>query len=129
MAGKIPTLMSEALAFLNQYVFQIILAGLLLPWLGYTISWCLALLLRQNSTDSLTIAIETGIQNTGIAIFLLKTLPQPQADLTIVVPVAVDIMTMLPLLGLYVYQKCTGRNIKEGTPFEDQQSERSYNVY
>lgn len=79
---------------------------------------------RQNSTDSLTIAIETGIQNTGIAIFLLKTLPQPQADLTIVIPVAVDIMTMFPLVGLYVYNKCTGRNIKDGVLTEEQQNIR-----
>ncbi|XP_037824625.1 P3 protein-like [Lucilia sericata] len=113
----------------NVYLFklfswQIILAGLLLPWLGYIISWCVAKTFKQNSTDALTIAIETGIQNTGIAIFLLKTLPQPQADLTIVIPVAVDIMTMFPLVGLYIYNKCTGRNIKDGVLTEDQQNIR-----
>ncbi|KAM7346719.1 P3 protein isoform 2-T2 [Cochliomyia hominivorax] len=111
----------------NAYLFklfswQIILAGLLLPWLGYIISWIAAKLLKRNTTDSLTIAIETGIQNTGIAIFLLKTLPQPQADLTIVIPVAVDIMTMFPLAGLYIYKKCTGNNIKDGVSTEGQQS-------
>jgi hypothetical protein len=32
------------------------------------------------------IAIETGVQNTGIAIFLLSSLDQPYADLTTVIP-------------------------------------------
>ncbi|XP_075158874.1 ileal sodium/bile acid cotransporter [Haematobia irritans] len=110
----------------NLYMFQlfswqIILGGLLLPWLGYLFAWGLAKTLNQNSADALTIAIETGIQNTGIAIFLLRSLPQPQADLTTVVPVSVAIMTPFPLLGLYLYQKCTGRNIKDGQilPSED----------
>lgn len=53
-----------------------------LPWLGYLLGYIVAMVLGQNPADSLTIAIETGIQNTGIAIFLLRALPQPQADLT-----------------------------------------------
>ncbi|XP_061391255.1 hepatic sodium/bile acid cotransporter-like [Musca vetustissima] len=104
----------------NLYMFKlfswkIILAGLLLPWLGYMFAWILAKILRQNPADGLTIAIETGIQNTGIAIFLLRSLPQPQADLTTVIPVAVAIMTPFPLMALYLYNKCTGHNIKDGS--------------
>ena len=54
-----------------------------IPWLGYGSGYVLARLLRQNHPDSLAISIETGIQNTGIAIFLLRyALPQPEADLT-----------------------------------------------
>lgn len=54
-----------------------------LPWVGYLSGYILGKLFRQNDPDSLTIAIETGIQNTGIAIFLLRfALPQPEADLT-----------------------------------------------
>lgn len=53
------------------------------PWLGYSLGWLLAKVLKQPSPDCLAIAIETGIQNTGIAIFLLRfSLPQPEADLT-----------------------------------------------
>ncbi|XP_037936243.1 P3 protein [Teleopsis dalmanni] len=106
----------------NLYIFklfswQIIVAGLSLPWLGYIFAWFVAKALRQNTVDALTIAIETGIQNTGIAIFLLRfSLPQPQADLTTVIPVAVAIMTPFPLLGLYIYKRCTRRIIKDGLP-------------
>ncbi|EDV91651.1 ileal sodium/bile acid cotransporter [Drosophila grimshawi] len=102
----------------NFYLFQlfswqIAVAGLCLPLLGYTIAWLAAKLLNQNAADALTIAIETGIQNTGIAIFFLRTtLPQPQADLTTVVPVSVAIMTPLPLMGIYLYQRL--RRVKLG---------------
>lgn len=66
--------------------FQILVAGLLLPWFGYFVGWLLSVLFRQNYEDRLAIAIEAGIQNTGIAIFVLRyALPQPEADLTTVV--------------------------------------------
>uniref|UniRef100_A0A1I8NEP0 Sodium Bile acid symporter family protein n=1 Tax=Musca domestica TaxID=7370 RepID=A0A1I8NEP0_MUSDO len=98
----------------NFYLFElfswrIVLAGALLPWLGYCLAWYFARSLKQENADALTIAIETGIQNTGIAIFLLRSLPQPQADLTTVVPVSVAIMTPFPLLGLYFYRKYKGK--------------------
>uniref|UniRef100_T1GMG4 Uncharacterized protein n=1 Tax=Megaselia scalaris TaxID=36166 RepID=T1GMG4_MEGSC len=96
----------------NLYLFelfswQIIVAGLGLPWIGYIISWIAAKLLKQSPSDALTIAIETGIQNTGISIALLKfCLEQPAADLTTVIPVSVAIFTPIPLLVLYIFQKC-----------------------
>lgn len=44
------------------------------------------MLSQQNYQDRLAIAIEAGIQNTGIAIFVLRyALPQPEADLTTIV--------------------------------------------
>ncbi|XP_023169240.1 uncharacterized protein LOC111598289 [Drosophila hydei] len=110
----------------NFYLFQlfswqIALAGLALPGLGYAVAWLAAKLLNQSASDSLTIAIETGIQNTGIAIFFLRTtLEQPQADLTTVVPVSVAIMTPLPLLGIYLYQRCFRQKIGETTAAEHQ---------
>lgn len=86
---------------------QIVIAGLGLPWLGYTFGWISAKLFKQPSPDAIAIAVETGIQNTGIAIFLLTfSLDQPMADLTTVIPVAVAIMTPFPLLAIYLVQKC-----------------------
>jgi len=94
----------------NMYLFklfswQIVLAGIGLPWAGYIFAYILAKVLRQSNPDSLAIAIETGVQNTGIAIYLLQVLEQPAADLTIVVPVSVAIMTPFPLLAMYIVQK------------------------
>lgn len=71
---------------------------------------------RQSRKDALTIAIETGIQNTGIAIFMLNfTLPQPQADMTSAVPVANSMMTPLPLLLIYILKKIFCRTSIEET--------------
>lgn len=75
--------------------------------LGYAFGGSAAAIMRQSWSDALTIAVETGIQNTGIAIFILRvTLEQPEADINTVVPVAVAIMTPIPLLTLWVLQKC-----------------------
>lgn len=85
---------------------QIILAGMGLPWTGYFITWCVAKILRQNNRDALTIAIEAGIQNIGIAFFLLRfSLPQPYQDLTTLVPVSISFMTPLPLIVLLIVKR------------------------
>ncbi|XP_061507390.1 P3 protein isoform X1 [Anopheles gambiae] len=92
----------------NLYLFelfswQIIIAGLGLPLLGYCFGFLASTLMRLPLADSLAISVETGIQNTGIAIFLLRfALEQPAADLTTVMPVSNAIMTPLPLLLLLV---------------------------
>lgn len=101
----------------NLYLFelfswQIVIAGLGLPWVGYVFGWIAAKSFKQNSEDALAIAIETGIQNTGIAIFLLRfSLEQPAADLTTVIPVSVAIMTPFPLMFLYLVQKFRNRYV------------------
>lgn len=90
----------------NAFFSQIIIAGLGLPWIGYVAGYLAAGLFGQNHKDRLAIGLETGIQNTGISIFLLRlSLPQPAADLTTVVPVSVAIMTPVPLLIYYIVLK------------------------
>lgn len=92
----------------NLYLFKlfswkIILSGLGLPWLGYILGLTMALIFKQTGPDVRAISIETGIQNTGISIFLLRFgLEQPEADLTTVAPVSCAIMTPLPLILLYI---------------------------
>nr|XP_021199441.2 ileal sodium/bile acid cotransporter [Helicoverpa armigera]XP_049705115.1 ileal sodium/bile acid cotransporter [Helicoverpa armigera]XP_049705117.1 ileal sodium/bile acid cotransporter [Helicoverpa armigera] len=95
----------------NLYIFElftweIIVAGMGIPWLGYCFGYAAARVCRQPHEDALAISIETGIQNTGIAIFLLRyALGQPEADLTTVVPVSCAIMTPIPMTCIYIYQK------------------------
>lgn len=110
------------------YNCQIVLVGLGLPWLGYLLGYVLAKMLKQPGPDALAISIETGIQNTGIAIFLLRFALEPlHADLTtgkskilgsygfmksifiVVAPVAVAIMTPIPLTAIYLYKKLRDR--------------------
>ncbi|KAJ8947738.1 hypothetical protein NQ318_018000 [Aromia moschata] len=99
----------------NLYIFeifswQIIVAGMALPWLGYICAYVVAYLIGHPPSDCITIAVEVGVQNTGISIFLLRVaLPQPQADLTTVAPVSVAILTPFPLMFLYIYKKIKAR--------------------
>ncbi|RZB40634.1 SBF domain containing protein, partial [Asbolus verrucosus] len=87
------------------FSWQIVIAGMELPYLGYLLGYCMAKLLKQPPPDCLAIATETGI-----AIFLLRfTLPQPETDLTTVAPVAVATMTPLPLLIMFFYKKIQTR--------------------
>uniref|UniRef100_A0A182NR99 Sodium-bile acid cotransporter n=1 Tax=Anopheles dirus TaxID=7168 RepID=A0A182NR99_9DIPT len=103
----------------NLYLFelfswQIIVAGLGLPWIGYCFGFLASHVMRLPLADALAISVETGIQNTGIAIFLLRfALEQPAADLTTVMPVSNAIMTPLPLLllliGLRIHERTKRR--------------------
>lgn len=94
--------------FTNSYLFKlftwrIVIAGMGLPWLGFICGLLVSLMFRQSRPDIIAIAIETGIQNTGVAIFLLRfSLKPPADDLTTVLPVSSAIMTPIPLMILYV---------------------------
>uniref|UniRef100_W8B831 Solute carrier family 10 member 6 n=1 Tax=Ceratitis capitata TaxID=7213 RepID=W8B831_CERCA len=109
---------------LNSYMLKlftpkILIGSCILPWLGYVIGWLIATILRQPPKDAITIAIETGIQNIGIAIFMLNfTLPQPQADMTSAVPMANSMVTPLPLLLIYFLKLCFCRNSEKSAKEE-----------
>lgn len=96
---------------------------MLLPWLGYFLGGGSAWLLKQDWRDVLAIGIETGVQNTGLAIFALRfSLPQPEADLTTVLPVAVAMMTPILPGALMIYQKYSGvsyRGLKKGAEVKE----------
>ncbi|XP_011303911.1 P3 protein [Fopius arisanus] len=108
--------------FTNLYLFelfsfQIVLSGMGLPWLGFICGWLAMMICRQPRADVRAIAIETGIQNTGIAIFLLRfSLKQPAADLTTVIPVACSMMTPLPLGILWLIKLVVNRRKKKYVP-------------
>lgn len=92
---------------ISYVTLKVLLSAVSLVLLGYAFGGFASLLLRQPWPDALTVAIETGVQNTGIAIFVLRvTLDQPEADINTVVPVAVAIMTPFPLLLLWLIQRC-----------------------
>ncbi|XP_063975461.1 P3 protein isoform X2 [Diachasmimorpha longicaudata] len=116
--------------FTNLYLFelfswQIVLSGMGLPWLGFICGLLAMTICRQPRADVRAIAIETGIQNTGIAIFLLRfSLKQPAADLTTVLPVACSMMTPLPLGILWLIKLVVDRRKKKYVPsMEKAQSE------
>ncbi|KAG5882707.1 hypothetical protein JTB14_020553 [Gonioctena quinquepunctata] len=124
-ASNLWTLLLEGNISLSIAMTAIIVAGMAVPWLGYLVGLLISKLLQQPEPDCTAIAIEIGIQNTGIAIFLLRfSLPQPEADLTTVVPVSIAMLTPFPLLILFVYKKIWSRFSGRKLDFEksDQQS-------
>lgn len=77
-----------------------------LPWIGFLTAGLLAFICRRSWPEILTIAIETGIQNIGIAILvLLYSMPQPDGDIGAVMPLTVSIFTPLPLIAAYIVIK------------------------
>ncbi|CAF0933343.1 unnamed protein product [Brachionus calyciflorus] len=92
------------LAFIAKfYSFKLLkmrhwLSGPLIPWCGYllggTIAWILGLPFNQVKT----VAIETGIQNVGVAFLIIFTnLPTPDADYAALPIVGVATLTNIPL--------------------------------
>jgi len=53
-----------------------------LPWLGFAFGFITARCLGRSLEDTIAIAIETGVQNTGVSIVILwNTLKHPVGDL------------------------------------------------
>lgn len=76
-------------------------------WIGFTCGYLLSTSIRLPMKDRIAISIETGIQNTGTAIVLLGfSLPDPDNDISAVVPVAASIMTPIPLTIVWIAMKC-----------------------
>ncbi|KAI0215482.1 P3 protein [Lamellibrachia satsuma] len=102
--------------YTNLYIFslltpRVLFAGCLMPYVGFVCGGLLACVTRQPRARMIAIAIETGIQNTGIPIVLMKySLPQPEADLSVVAPVVVAMFTPIPLwiamVALEVRRRC-----------------------
>jgi len=117
--------------YINFYLLRllslrVILAGILLPWLGYFVGGGLAVAAGQKWEDVIAIGIETGVQNTGLSIFALRlSLPQPDADLTTVLPVAVAIMTpIIPgclMLIRKIKDRLQGNSEKDGLTMDQKE--------
>lgn len=90
--------------YLNIYMFKLITPALLfatflLPNLGFVIGFILARIFKQSWKFSRTIAIETGVQNIGIAfIMVMFSFPPPDNVLAGIAPVTSSMMTSIPLL-------------------------------
>lgn len=119
--------------YANLYMYQlmgdypiVIACGAMLPWIGFSLGGLLALLARQARAKCITIALETGIQNIGIAIIiLLYSMPQPLGDLAGVLPIVVAIFTPIPLyltlLGLGI-RRCINARRSHDLPKDDNEA-------
>uniref|UniRef100_A0AC35TG23 Ileal sodium/bile acid cotransporter n=1 Tax=Rhabditophanes sp. KR3021 TaxID=114890 RepID=A0AC35TG23_9BILA len=92
----------------STYIFRImswnvVLGAALLPFFGFMFGCFTAIVCGQSPENVTAIAIETGVQNTGIAILILKTaFSAPMSDIACLVPILVACATPLPLAGCYL---------------------------
>lgn len=107
--------------FNNLYLFsvfswKVLFVSVLLPWSGFAFGLTISKLFKQERSDCLTVAIETGMLNTNIAIYLLTfTLPEPEADLAKIIPIGVKLVAHLPMILLLAYQKIFNSKPKRPT--------------
>lgn len=86
--------------------FQIVGAGLGLPLLGNILGFIGAAIFRQPKEDIIAISIEIGVQNTALTLFLLTfSLEPPASDISMIIPIAVSILTPLPMIVFIIIKK------------------------
>ena len=123
----------------NLYIFQLIrpqycLAGALLPYAGYLIGGTIAAILQQPWQRVKTIALETGMQNFGVAFFLMVTsFPPPLGDIAALAPAASAMMTPIPpflvAVPYMIYKRCTRKEDEIDKMMDEEiQIERNGNV-
>lgn len=101
----------SSLYIFSLFTSHVIIVGCALPYIGFILGWVVSLLLRQPMKNIITIAIEIGMQNTGIAvILLLNSFPPPFGDLSSVAPISAEVMSPIPPLLIsivyLIYKKC-----------------------
>ncbi|RUS84831.1 hypothetical protein EGW08_007372, partial [Elysia chlorotica] len=109
-------LVGTAGVWLNWFVFQlmapkVLLASALIPYIGFFLGGLFALVMGQSKKSIVTIAVETGIQNNGVPIVMMRlSLTGPERDTSIVGPIASAILSTQPLLlavfVLHCMKKC-----------------------
>ena len=94
--------------YANVYVFylvdwKVLLSAALLPYSGFFFGCFCAFALRQDRANVIAIAVETGIQNTGLPIVILQiSLTGPEKATSLVPPVMSALFTPLPLVAAVV---------------------------
>ena len=88
----------------------IIIGSASIPYLGFIFGGLLAVVLRQKKENVVAIAVETGIQNTGIPVLILQSsLSGAHKYTSIIAPVMSASFTPLPLavvsLSLFIKQR------------------------
>ena len=84
-----------------------------LPWFGFVGGAIISSITVNDKKKTIAICIETGVQNTAVAIFFLRlTFPEPEADIALATPILVAMAIPIPFL-LFVLT----RSILKKCPF------------
>ncbi|GFR98118.1 ileal sodium/bile acid cotransporter [Elysia marginata] len=89
--------------YINLFAFQlmrprVLLASGLVPFTGFLLGGLAAFMMGRDKISIITIALETGIQNNGVPIVMMRlSMTGPERDTSVVGPVASGIVSTLPL--------------------------------
>ena len=79
--------------------------SVLIPWFGFTLGALIAFLFRFPRSQILTICLETGFQNLGVAFLIIQTnFPSPESDIAFIPLVSVAFLTPMPFLLAFLAQ-------------------------
>lgn len=93
--------------------WKVVIAASLSVWSGFLAGALVSIAFHFPYSDIVTVAIETGIQNVGIAFVLLSySLAKPVSDMAVVVPVAASMITPIPLFIVFCVKKLNNCCIK-----------------
>ena len=123
--------------YVNRYIYGLMAAAprivppaILQPYLGFGCGFLIAkYVARQPRYRSVTVAIETGVQNVTIPMVMLQgSFPQPFGDLAATMPVMTAHFTPLPLLfvliGLTVYNRFFKERCSRGEADEEDEEKK-----
>ncbi len=91
------------MVYVKYYIFTLIrwkqwLTAPFLPWSGFIIGAFIALITKRPLQQVITIALETGVQNAGIAfLVIIYNFPTPESDYAILPLISVSLLTSIPL--------------------------------
>ncbi|XP_055299143.1 sodium/bile acid cotransporter 4-like isoform X2 [Sitodiplosis mosellana] len=85
--------------------WKFVLAGLCLPSLGYLVGWFLSRAFKLQEEDSLMVALSAINIHSVIAITLFNFIAQPQRELAVLFPISAIILSPIPVLIHFVYNK------------------------
>ncbi|XP_033096928.1 ileal sodium/bile acid cotransporter-like [Anneissia japonica] len=95
--------------FIFQSSWRIYVAAGIFPLIGGITGFSISKITQRNTPEALTIAFETGVQNSLLATTMVKlSYPQPEADLISRVPLLIAILTMIEgtiIVLIYVAMK------------------------
>lgn len=97
--------------YINMYVFSVLdntalIAGALIPFIGFGIGGGLMLLAKQGKVPAKTLSIESAIMNSIAVIVAIRfTLPQPDADIASAAAMWVLYVTPLPFVIMFLFHR------------------------
>ena len=103
--------------YAKHYAFALVnwkqwICPFLIPWPGFLASGLIAYILKLSKPQIYTIAIETGIQNVGIAfLIIIYNFPSPESDYAILPLITVAFLTQIPLWLCLIIQNLKNRLI------------------